>query len=240
MLLADDFMRQGAGKTDCRRGSESGQLNESHVCISSADSVRSRRTSGLQPVSPDMGYGSDRFLTPPAINFICSVCREVFRNPKELPCGHMLRAECLMNIQQADGMFQCPPDRKISFTFDEPNQFFKEQCSELRVNCQWQRFGCDEKKMIGQEEQHEQHRPLILQDGEDHSCIRFLQDEVREQGRLLVRLQQKMERRMREDELDKEDLRNKVALVEQQRDEFISRYLDEKRAKERGRGSGDA
>ena len=59
-------------------------------------------------------------------------------------------------------MFQCPPDRKISFTFDEPNQFFKEQYSELRVNCQWQRFGCDEKKMIGQEEQHEQHRPLIL------------------------------------------------------------------------------
>ena len=206
MLLSGDFMRLGAGKTDCRGGGGVRSAERSHVCISSADSVR---PAARQPVSPDMGYGSDRFLTPPAINFICSVCREVFRNPKELPCGHMLCTECLMNIQQADGMFQCPLDRKISFTFDEPNQFFKEQYSELRVNCQWQRFGCDEKKMIGQEEQHEQqcdfngHRPqacsagcsytgpLILQDGEDHSCIRFLQDEVRERDRLLVRQQQK-------------------------------------------------
>ena len=45
------------------------------------------------------GYDKDRFKQAEAIEeeFLCSICMNVFRNPKLLPCRHMFCQSCLTN-----------------------------------------------------------------------------------------------------------------------------------------------
>lgn len=193
-----------------------------------------------------MGYDSDRFLTPPPEKMLCSVCREVFKDPKELRCGHIMCQECLHHLRNEAGSFLCPLDRQESVTFDEPHQFFRESYYELRIKCQWHRFGCPEAMVIGWEGQHEQKcdanghlvttcpagcgytGPRVRpDDGLDHNCVSFLKDEMRIREQEHARRVYRLERR--NDDLVEEirAAQDKVKLVEEQRDVYVEKYYDE-------------
>lgn len=147
-----------------------------------------------------MGYDQDRVVGHVVAGMICSVCRDVFQDPKELQCGHQFCMVCLQMLQKKDGTFECPLDRKNFPTFDEPSQFFKQMYFDLKVKCQWQRFGCTEELVIGSEHTHELQKcthsglierpcarscgfsgPQVDAAGTEHDCVLFLKDQIVQQ-----------------------------------------------------------
>lgn len=44
----------------------------------------------------------------------CSVCQEIFEDPRQLPCGHSMCLSCLENLMDhsADVPFRCPNCRR--------------------------------------------------------------------------------------------------------------------------------
>lgn len=44
----------------------------------------------------------------------CSVCRDIFKDPRQLPCGHSMCMDCLQNLREhsSDVPFRCPNCRE--------------------------------------------------------------------------------------------------------------------------------
>lgn len=74
----------------------------------------------------------------------CSVCQEIFEDPRQLPCGHSMCLGCLQNLRDhsSDAPFRCPNCRQyfgpligISKSFTLTN--IAEEFRELR----WRKVG---------------------------------------------------------------------------------------------------
>ena len=183
-----------------------------------------------------MGYPDERFLSPVHKSMICGVCLEVFRDPVELDCSgaHMLCRACVPS--DASAAVVCPLDRQTC-TFKQPHQYFRSNYTELKIRCQWSRYGCQQLLMIGCEARHEAECPFnglitrecdcgfvgprITSDGEEHDCVSFLKESNRQltqATRLEVeRLERQLERRTERLEQEIQFLKETCDLAKQQR-----------------------
>lgn len=212
-----------------------------------------------------MGYDTERLTGNVIPGMMCAVCRELFQDPKELQCQHVFCLTCLNKLQNEDGEFECPMDRKKWLEFSEPNQFFKDMYFDIQIRCQWHRFGCEETLVIGSEQTHELEKcrfsgfisrpcpracgftgPQISDQGMEHDCVHYLKDLMWETERKL-----KFENRMLNLQIGHltADLEEKdviIQLQEQQnrrlRDQLYpcARAISQNDSETKNSGSGDA
>ncbi len=105
------------------------------------------------------GYELDRFPSPPSLDFLCTLCGMVARDPMECKkCGRLFCALCLFcrNHATTQQVFDlhcphCGPNEKPR----SPSKILIRIINELKIFCRFKDNGCNKKIRIGKIPKHE-------------------------------------------------------------------------------------
>lgn len=85
------------------------------------------------------GWSSERFVTPME-EYLCAICREVYRDAVSSPCGHTFCKSCLKQaVRQTK---QCPSCR-IPLLDHTPAFSIRLQIQQSLMTCEYKDSGCD-------------------------------------------------------------------------------------------------
>ena len=111
-----------------------------------SDGKESKAAEADPPILPqDVGYPSDCFDPPPPQDFFCGICREVARNPANLPCPHLFCHSCLIRASER----VCPICRAPFGVNPPPSTYAIKLISALPMRCPNHAKGCGWKGTIG-------------------------------------------------------------------------------------------
>jgi hypothetical protein len=96
------------------------------------------------------------FVEPVRENLKCGICKEVIREPRETPCGHIYCAQCISSWAGYYGI--CPERcREVSqLSLRSPINDVGKFISGLAVNCKFWPAGCRAQIKLAEKYQHEQ------------------------------------------------------------------------------------
>lgn len=105
------------------------------------------------------GYPSQRFVTPPSTDFLCTLCGYVVREPLECKkCFRLICTLCLLckdrpspELSMDLNCPSCGPEYKPQ----RPSKILTKIISELMIYCKYQTNGCNEKTPIRKINSHE-------------------------------------------------------------------------------------
>ncbi len=143
-----------------------------------------------------MGLEINRFVRSNKIEkeFICSICRDVIRVPKQINsgCEHIFCYECITLIIENEKSLKCPNDRNPIEEpyFKNPSRYWLNNYNRLRIKCYYQLNGCKAIVELQDLEKHEtccehnQESIIVCRQGcgvemqrkalENHNCVAYL------------------------------------------------------------------
>ena len=101
-----------------------------------------------------MGFEIERFVDKVPHSFICLICHEVVRGPKECSiCESLFCSDCLTNCLEQNG-YICP-NRCEKSEMQRPGRIIRTNLEDLLIRCKYTRNGCSKVDRLGRIEIHE-------------------------------------------------------------------------------------
>ncbi|XP_064641043.1 RING finger protein 151-like [Lineus longissimus] len=102
-----------------------------------------------------MGYDIERFVQPINEGLLCSICRDVLKDPVQAPCEHVYCSACIQEWLIHEN--NCPEDRRHLWGSDLRPLFryMRNDLEKLQIRCQNHRADCPHVCSLGSVEAHE-------------------------------------------------------------------------------------
>jgi len=101
-----------------------------------------------------MGFELNRFVDKVPNSFICLICHEVVKHPKECSiCESLYCSECITTCFQRNGIY-CP-NRCEASEMKRPGRIIRTNLEDLLIHCKYTKNGCNKVEGVGRIEVHE-------------------------------------------------------------------------------------
>ncbi|CAG9330892.1 unnamed protein product [Blepharisma stoltei] len=102
-----------------------------------------------------MGYEVERFVDKVPNSFLCLICHEVVKNPKECTsCESLFCGDCIAACIELNG-YICP-NRCEKSEMQRPGRIIRTNLEDLLLRCKYAKNGCGKVDRVGRIEIHEQ------------------------------------------------------------------------------------